>query len=278
VGSAVHDYLVRASRREPGTVPLLATYRVVDGHCGSWTPSPANVASYHDFISSFAHGVGNHRAVLFLEMDALITTPCLTPRGVAIRMAELHDAVDVLSATCPHLVVYLDAGAADALPAARAASLLLSAGVGQIQGFFLNSTHFDWTRKEIGYGEAISRLTGGEHFVINTGENGRGPLIPPDRVHQGNEVLCNPPGRGLGPKPTTDAGYPNVDAFAWTSNPGESGGPCVAGAPPTGAYWPAYGMMLVRNADFSVTGPRFSPAAKRGKRHRGRSHRRGHHR
>ena len=121
-----------------------------------------------------------------------------------------------------------------------------------IQGFFLNSTHFDWTSHEIRYGEEISRLTGGKHFVVNTGENGRGPLTPPDRVHQGNEVLCNPPGRGLGPKPTTNTGYPNVDAFAWTSNPGESGGACVPGAPPTGTYWPAYALELVQNADFSV--------------------------
>ena len=122
----------------------------------------------------------------------------------------------------------------------------------KIQGFFLNSTHFDWTSKEIRYGERVSRLTGGKHFVVNTGENGQGPLIPPDRVHEGNEVLCNPPGRGLGPKPTTDTGYPNVDAFAWTSNPGESGGACVPGAPPTGTYWPAYALMLVQNADFAV--------------------------
>ena len=43
----------------------------------------------------------------------------------------------------------------------------------KIQGFFLNSTHFDWTINEIRYGEQISSLTGGKHFVINTGENGR---------------------------------------------------------------------------------------------------------
>jgi endoglucanase len=40
--------------------------------------------------------------------------------------------------------------------------------------------------------------------------------------------------------------------FAWTSNPGESGGSCGAGAPPTGDYWPAYAKMLVQNADFNV--------------------------
>jgi endoglucanase len=88
--------------------------------------------------------------------------------------------------------------------------------------------------------------------VINTGENGRGPLRPRDIVHAGNEVLCNPPGRGLGPLPSANTGYRNVDMFAWTSNPGESGGSCVAGAPPTGDYWPGYAAVLVQNADFNV--------------------------
>ena len=167
-------------------------------------------------------------------------------------MNELQDAINVLTANCPHLVIYVDAGAADALRWRDAARLLLQAGVSKIQGFFLNSTHYDWTSREIRYGEKISRMVGGKHFVINTGENGRGPLRPRDIVHQGNEVLCNPPGRGLGPKPTANTGYPNVDMFAWTSNPGESGGRCAPGAPPTGAYWPAYGMMLVRKANFRV--------------------------
>jgi endoglucanase len=265
VGAAVHNYLMRASVQEPGTVPMLATYRVVDGHCGSWSDPPVDQASYHRFITSFARGIGGSRAVLFLEMDAMITTPCLSPHGVAVRMAELRDAINILNAKCPHLVIYLDAGAADALPAGRTAALLRRAGVQQIQGFFLNSTHFDGTSKEIAYGEAVSRMTGDKHFVVNTGENGRGPLVPPDRVHQGNEVLCNPTGRGLGPKPTTTTGYPNVDAFAWTSNPGESGGACVPGAPPTGVFWPAYALMLVRNANFAA-GSASSSATNRSRR------------
>ena len=253
IATAVSRYLTRAQMEEPGAIPLLATYRVVYGHCGHWSDPPAEQQAYHNFIEGFAQGIGSYPAVLFLEEDSLITSPCLTSQGLTVRMNELSDAINVLTATCPHLVIYLDAGAADALPARQAANLLNRAGVSKIQGFFLNSTHFDRTSREIRYGEQISRMTGGKHFVINTGANGRGPLVPKDVVHQGNEVLCNPPGRGLGPKPTTNTGYPNVDMFAWTSNPGESGGRCVPGAPATGAYWPAYAQMLVKNADFSVT-------------------------
>ena len=231
---------------------MLATYRLVDGHCGHWADPPSTVAAYHNFINGFAAGIGSYRGVLFLEMDSIITMPCLSKHGQAVREAELRYAINTLSADCPHLVVYLDAGAADALPARLAAKFLRASGVANTQGFFLNATHFDWTSNEIRYGEQISRLTGGKHFVVNTGENGQGPLRPRDIVHQGMEVLCNPPGRGLGPLPTTSTGYRNVDMFAWMSRPGESGGSCVPGAPPTGVYWPAYAMMLVRNADFKV--------------------------
>ena len=252
IQTAVSRYLARAQVEEPGTVPLLATYRILHGLCGHASDSPADAASYHNFIEGFAQGIGSYRAVLFLEMDSIITMPCLSPHGKALREHELRDAINILNADCPHLVIYLDAGAADALSPRDAAKYLRASGVAQIQGFFLNSTHFDWTSHEIRYGEQISRLTGGKHFVVNTGENGQGPLRPRDIVHAGLEVLCNPPGRGLGPLPTANTGYRNVDMFAWTSNPGESGGSCVAGAPPTGEYWPAYAAMLVQNADFNV--------------------------
>ncbi|MGN6871769.1 MAG: glycoside hydrolase family 6 protein [Solirubrobacteraceae bacterium] len=253
IQTAVSRYLTRASVQSPSTVPLLATYRILNGLCSGHrlSDSPADAASYHDFIEGFAQGIGSYRAVLFLEMDSIITTPCLSRHGQAVREHELHDAINTLTADCPHLVIYLDAGAADALHARDAARLLRASGVAQIQGFFLNSTHFDWTSSEIRYGNQISRMVGGKHFVVNTGENGLGPQRPRDIVHQGMEVLCNPRA-GLGPLPTATTGYRNVDMFAWTSNPGESGGQCVAGAPPTGQYWPAYAKSLVRNANFKV--------------------------
>jgi endoglucanase len=251
IQTAVSRYLSRAAVESPGTVPLLATYRILHGLCGHASDSPSDAAGYHDFITGFAQGIGSYRAVLFLEMDSLITMPCLSGHGKAVREHELRDAIDILSANCPRLVIYLDAGAADALHARAAARYLRKSGVANIEGFFLNSTHFDWTSHEIRYGNQISRMLGGKHFVINTGENGLGPRRPRDIVHQGLEVLCNPRA-GLGPLPSASTGYRNVDMFAWTSNPGESGGSCVPGAPPTGRYWPAYAKALVQNADFKV--------------------------
>jgi endoglucanase len=89
-----------------------------------------------------------------------------------------------------------------------------------VRGFMLNATHYDWTRENILHGLEISRRTGGKHFVINTAENGRGPV----HVRQANgrrlTVWCNPGYRGLGPPPTTETSHPMVDAYLWINRPG----------------------------------------------------------
>jgi len=250
-GRRVSNYLAEATRLEPGHVPELSTFNLSGHGCHHSSDSPSRVRAYHRWITSLARGIGSYRAIMFLEMDSVMTVGCLSHHGLQVRLHELRDAVNVLS-RLPHLVIYLDGGAADALGAARTARLLRRAEVAKTRGFFLNSTHFDWTSREIRYGDAISAMTAGKHFVVNTAENGRGPLRPRNRVRYGNEILCNPRGRGLGPRPTFNTGYRNVDAFAWISYPGQSDGACRPGAPKVGAFWPAWALELVRNADFRV--------------------------
>ena len=255
---AVFQFLRNADVQDPGSVPTLATYWIVNGQCarGGTTDSPRRIDDYERFINGLSAGIGNFRAVVFLEMDSMITTPCLHGRALAARMTELRYAITTL-AQDPHVVVYVDAGAGDALSYKTAARLLTRAGVHQAQGFFLNSTHFDWTTSEIAYGQKLARALHGVHFVVSTSDNGQGPLRPTDRVHHGNEVLCGPKGRGLGPKPTSTTGFAFTDAFAWIALPGKSGGSCGPGvkAPPIGAFWPANAVGLVLHANYNVSGP-----------------------
>jgi endoglucanase len=261
VSGQVSHYLEGTQVQQPGTTVMLSTYTLVHEHCG-YTATPAIAARYEDFMHQVAEGIGNYHVVFFLELDSLITAPCLTHPQLAIREAELKYAVSALEAD-PHVLVYLDAGAADAVKYRQMATWLRASGVAQAQGFFLDSTHFDWTSSEIHYGQQISRLTGGAHFIVNTGENGKGPLAPARRVGHGNEVLCNPPGRGLGPLSVAgdvaqQTDYAQTDGLLWFSNPGGSGGQCVPGAPPTGVYWPQYAAMLARNWVNKVSGPKFN--------------------
>jgi endoglucanase len=95
------------------------------------------------------------------------------------------------------------------------------------------------TSVNIAYGERVSGLTGGKHFVIDTSRNGI-PGIDP-------RLWCNPRGRALGVVPTTHTAHPLVDAFLWIKPPGESDGTC-GGGPPAGTWWAAYALELSRMA------------------------------
>jgi endoglucanase len=253
----IATFLQRAKATDPGAIPLLATYRLKHLQCGGVTDSPAEAESYKRWYEQFAAGIGNHRVVLFYEIDALITAKCLSRRGLATRVDELRSTIDVLS-RLPHAVVYVDAGASDAHHPKFYAKLLRRIGVHKIQGFFTNSTHQVRTRREIAFASKLVRMLGGRpHYVINTAANGRGPLIPRSRVRHGNSFRCNAPGRGLGPRPTSDvpSRYRNLDGLFWIGNPGRSAGRCVrfARAPPTGAFWLDYALSLIDNADFRIT-------------------------
>ena len=253
----IATFLQRAKAVDPGAIPLVATYRLRHLACGGVTDSPADVEAYKRWYEQFAAGIGNHRVVLFYEIDALITAKCLSPQGLATRVDELRSTIDVLS-QLPHAVVYVDAGASDAHRPPFYAKLLRRIGVEKIQGFFTNSTHQVRTRKEIRFARTLVRMLGGTpHYVINTAANGQGPLIPRSRVRHGNSFRCNAPGRGLGPRPTSDvpSQHRNLDGLFWIGNPGRSAGRCVrfARAPPTGSFWLEYALSLIDHADFRIT-------------------------
>ncbi|MDR9368034.1 glycoside hydrolase family 6 protein [Conexibacter sp. JD483] len=254
-GYVVSKYLSQAYHDNPGQVPLLATYRLKHATCHRVTDSPGEAAAYKKWYRDFAQGIGNQRVVLFYEIDALITAPCLSGKGLAVRVSEMQSAIDSLS-RLPHAVIYVDAGASDAHHPDFIASLLNKVGVRRLQGFFTNSTHHNRTSLEIRYANYLSGKTGGKHYVINTAVNGRGSLRPRDRVRYGNSIRCNPPGRGLGPRPTSavPAQYPRLDGLFWIGNPGRSAGNCGTsrGAPPTGEFFLSYALMLIRNADYRI--------------------------
>jgi endoglucanase len=258
-GLAVSQHLSRAHADDPGAIPLIATYRLKHVSCGGYSDTPEEADAYKRWYEQFANGIGNHRVVVFLEIDALITTKCLSRRGMRIRIDEVRSAIDSL-AVLPHAVVYIDAGAGDAHTPRYIARLLRRVGVFKIQGFFTNSTHQNWTRKEMRYGrELVRRLggrAGGVHQVVNTAANGRGPLIPKSRVRFGNSFRCNAPGRGLGPRPTWDVPdrFWHVDGFFWIGNPGRSAGGCskTPNPPPAGTFWVDYAVSLVRHADYRI--------------------------
>ena len=183
---------------------------------------------------------------MILEPDAIAqaVSGCLPRRVRAERGALLRFAVRQLKAR-PGVRVYIDAGNPGWIrPASRLVGPLHRAGIASADGFALNVSNFYRTTTAIRYGESLSRLLGGAHFVVDTSRNGNGP--GPKHDPKGPN-WCNPPGRALGEDPTTATGWSLVDAYMWVKTPGQSDGSCRRGAPPAGKWWPEYALGLVRN-------------------------------
>jgi len=201
-------------------VPLFTVLRAESTSCG---PSyqgggPAEDAATRAWYDDLARVIGPQRVVIAFEPDSLGTIDCLARSRRDDRLRLLRYGVSALS-RLPNATIYLEAGASDWEPARRTASQLRAIGIAKVRGFMLNATHHDWTSANIEHGLDISRRTGGKHFVINTAENGRGPV----HYRRGGRritVWCNPRLRGLGPPPTTETANPRVDAYLWINRPG----------------------------------------------------------
>lgn len=241
VRSKVAAITSAASRQR--TVPVLVVYDIPLRDCSSYAGGGArSAAEYRRFVEQVALGIGNRRAAVILEPDALAHITCLSAAGRRSRLALLSWAVGRLT-RLRNAAVYVDAGHRHWQSPATMASRLRAVGIGRARGFALNVANFDGTASEVRYGRQISALVGGKPFVVDTGRNGRGPA--PSSVRT---AWCNPPGRGLGLPPTTRYRDPKVDALLWVKRVGESDGSCRPGAPTAGHWYLSYLLRMTARA------------------------------
>lgn len=211
-------YLDQAARA--GAVPVITVLRAEAISCapGYLAGGAAEDARTREWYSDLARVIGRHRVVIAFEPDSLGTIDCQARHRRDDRYRLLRFGVTTLSAL-PNATVYVEAGASDWEPARKMARKLRRVGIAHARGFMLNATHTDWTAANLRYGRRLSRLVGDKHFVVNTAQNGRGPV----HYRRGNRrivVWCDPGLRGLGLPPTTDTGHPLADAFLWVNRPG----------------------------------------------------------
>jgi endoglucanase len=241
---------------DPGAIPIFNTYflHAQLGGC----PTPAQVAAYgptfHRQVDEMAAATDRRPAVFLAEIDGLGSSACVDRQGsLPAWEADLRYELNVLQ-TLPHTVVYVEAGYSDSNSVRYTARVLNAVGIRHIRGFFTNDTHENWTSKEVRWATAIAKRTHGAHFIVNTSDNGQGPLLNRHPTTEGVEDLCNPPGRGIGPTDTTHTGFTYADAFMWTHPPGNSSG--CGGGPPGGVFWPARAISLAAHANQQL-GPGF---------------------
>jgi len=232
------------------TLPVLVAYNLPDRDCGLYSSGGAgDIDSYLDWLGSLAAGIGRKPAVVVLEPDAIAQSlaGCGSDGATDERYRMLAEAVDILKRQ-PHVRVYLDAGNSSWVKDLDAlATALEASGVGAGDGFALNVSNFQTTKRSVAYGRELSQRLDGAHFVIDTSRNGAGPAPVAASDPGAHTSWCNPTGRRLGTRPTTDTALPLVDAFLWVKQPGDSDGEC-GGGPPAGTWYPRYATHLLGGA------------------------------
>ena len=219
-----------------GALPVFVAYNIPGRDCGHYSAGGARGSdAYRRWIRDFATGLRGRSAIVILEPDALAGMDCLKPDAQKDRLALLANAVAELKKQ--NASVYIDAGNARWKSAEVMAARLRQAGIANAAGFSLNVSNYMSNAQNIAYGEKLSKLLGGKHFIIDTSRNGLGTTTE----------WCNPRGQALGIAPTTNTGHPLVDAFLWVKQPGESDGTC-RGGPRAGSWWDAIAIELARAA------------------------------
>jgi endoglucanase len=220
-------------------LPVFVVYGIPDRDCDNQSAGGLTTADYPAWVSAIGSGLAGHSSIVILEPDSLaLAQQC---GNVDERESEIRSAITELSRPSlmisgPVLSIYLDGGHSNWIPAATMASLLNSAGISSVRGFASNVSNFNPTDAEVAYDNEVSQLTGGAHYVIDTGRNGNGS----------NGESCNPSGRALGSAPVAvNDGTPH-DANLWIKNPGESDGNCNGG-PAAGQWWAAGARALLDN-------------------------------
>ena len=229
VGAYVAGIVADAASRDEQAA--FVVYGIPERDCGNQSAGGLTAAEYPAWVSAIAGGIGSSRSIVILEPDSLaLADEC---GNTDSRVQTIQAAITPFEAG--DALVYLDGGHSNWHPAAETADLLKRAGVDRVRGFSTNVSNYNTTADEVAYGEQLSRLTGGAHFVVDTSRNGNGS----------NGEWCNPSGRALGVAPVASKNG-HHDADLWIKTPGESDGECNGG-PPAGAWWLAGALALVRN-------------------------------
>jgi len=120
-----------------------------------------------------------------------------------------------------------------------------------------------WSLTDAWYTSNLGTAVATTHFVTDTSRNGQGRWVPPSDAPAGDpQDWCDPPGRGVGFRPSTDTSSALIDAYLWIKIPGESDGQCnrwsPAGSPDpvrgvldpaAGVWFPDMALELAKNAN-----------------------------
>jgi endoglucanase len=163
VARQVRQTLLAASLQN--AVPVFVAYNIPGRDCSEYSAGGApSDAAYDAWIDSIASALGNAKAVVLEEPDALADLPGYCGSAYASAFPDITNTtrVDDISyavATLEkdqNISLYLDAGNSDWQNVGGMAETLVAAGVQQAQGFFLNVSNYQYDTNSDFYGTWVS--------------------------------------------------------------------------------------------------------------------------
>jgi endoglucanase len=159
-------------------VPVLVAYNIPGRDCSEYSAGGApSDAAYDAWINSLAQGLGNGKAVVILEPDALANLPTdCSPAyqaanlGItdATREADVAYGVTKLE-TDPNASVYIDGGHSAWQSVGTIAQTLVAADVQAAQGFFLDVSNYQYAQNNVQFGTWVSECIA---FAANPADGG----------------------------------------------------------------------------------------------------------
>ncbi len=218
IGAAVNAYVGRADALKQ--MPLLVAYNIPGRDCGQYSAGGAgSIAGYQTWIHSFAAAIGQRKALVILEPDAIPQLDCLSAEGKTGRVQMIQYAINQFKTLAPNAWLYLDIGNSGWLTANDAANRLISVGIANVHGFSLNVSNYKTDAESNAYGIAINNALQQQQgftkaFVVDTSRNGNGP----------GSTWCDPAGRKLGVAPKQNAAGSQPEMTLWVKPPGNADG------------------------------------------------------
>jgi endoglucanase len=149
------------------SVPTLVAYDAPGRDCSQYSSGGASSdAAYRAWATGFAAGLDRrHTVIVVVEPDGLANLPSDCPAAypgqdvaalTAGRIADIRYLGEVVTATNPHALVYLDAGHSAWHGVADITSRLERAGLAEFRGFSLDVSNYQWSANLEQYGTWVS--------------------------------------------------------------------------------------------------------------------------
>ncbi|MFE3192984.1 glycoside hydrolase family 6 protein [Nocardia sp. NPDC059240] len=218
--ATIHLDVARAQTAD--AIPMFVAYNVpgrdLHGESGG---GQAGADAYRQWIRGVSDAIGQDRAIVVLEPDALAHATEMNDADRTSRLALLGYAYGQLLQHNPATAVYLDVGNSTWVDPSRVAELLHSVSPTQpVAGIALNVANRRPEAEIRAYATRIEQAYGHQLFVmIDSSVNGAPNTA--DLVD-----WCNPKGQKVGSVPGTRFDRDAMVTHAFIKNPGQSDGRC----------------------------------------------------